>query len=560
MKLVAAALVAVAASWMLAGSAAGQAAEVRVVVNGVDVPLAAPAVVFNGQVMAPMSGLFEPMGAIAAYYETDRSIVVTNRVRTTVVLWLNETAALVNGQPQSLPVAPALLGSEVFVPVQATFALLGAWARFDETERAVFVNSQITGITPQVASGALQVSVDATGPVQVETNVLSNPDRLVVDFINATLRTQGRQYAVGDAGVDRIRTAQFQVKPFISRMVFDLNQPVEISITSAPTSYLVTLQVRPRGSAPWQAAGSGPNASPLTPGGPVKVTAVGFQSDGQAGRITVDSTGPMEYKIREFAFPDRLAIDMQNAVFIPVKREISVDGTSVVSIRAAQFTARPPVTRIVVTLKRKLNYVVNRSAGQLTIDLNTNMAARGHLVAIDPGHGGQDPGAIGPSGLREADVVLDIAMRVRDLLARDGIRVLLIRDSDATVDLEDRPRLAREGGATLYVSIHANASPRAAVNGTETFYLTPQSLVLAQMIQDELGVVLGIPSRGIKTANFVVLRDNEMPAVLVETAFISHADDELRLRDQAFRQHVAEAVHHGIARFLAIYPVPQQAP
>ena len=343
-------------------------------------------------------------------------------------------------------------------------------------------------------------------------------------------------------------------------MVFDLNQPVEISITSAPTSYLVTLQVRPRGSAPWQAAGSGPNASPLTPGGPVKVTAVGFQSDGQAGRIFVDSTGPMEYKIREFAFPDRLAIDMQNAVFIPVKREISVDGTSVVSIRAAQFTARPPVTRIVVTLKRKLNYVVNRSAGQLTIDLNTNMAARGHLVAIDPGHGGQDPGAIGPSGLREADVVLDIAMRVRDLLARDGIRVLLIRDSDATVDLEDRPRLAREGGATLYVSIHANASPRAAVNGTETFYLTPQSLVLAQMIQDELGVVLGIPSRGIKTANFVVLRDNEMPAVLVETAFISHADDELRLRDQAFRQHVAEAVHHGIARFLAIYPVPQQAP
>src|SRR5436309_2538866 len=425
MKLVAAALVAVAASWMLAGSAAGQAAEVRVVVNGVDVPLAAPAVVFNGQVMAPMSGLFEPMGAIAAYYETDRSIVVTNRVRTTVVLWLNETAALVNGQPQSLPVAPALLGSEVFVPVQATFALLGAWARFDEAERAVFVNSQITGITPQVASGALQVSVDATGPVQVETNVLSNPDRLVVDFINATLRTQGRQYAVGEAGVDRIRTAQFQIKPFISRMVFDLNQPVEISITSAPTSYLVTLQVRPRGAAPWQAAGNGPNVSPLTPAGPVKVTAVGFQSDGQAGRITVDSTGPMEYKIREFAFPDRLA---------------------------------------------------------------------------------------------------------------------------------------REGGATLYVSIHANASPRAAVNGTETFYLTPQSLVLAQMIQDELGVVLGIPSRGIKTANFVVLRDNEMPAVLVETAFISHADDELRLRDQAFRQHVAEAVLHGVARFLAIYPVPQQAP
>src|SRR3989441_880439 len=475
MKFVAAALLVLAASWMLAGSAAGQTAGVKVVVNGVDVPLAVPAVVFNGQVMAPIAGLFEPMGAIAAFYETDRSIVVTNRVRTTVVFWLNETAALVNGQPRSLPVAPALLGSQVFVPVQATFALLGAWARFDETDRAVFVNSQITGITPQVSAGALQV--------------------------------------------------------------------------------------RPKGSAPWPAPEGASKGSPLGRGAnPVKVTGVSFQPDGPAGRIIVDSTGPIDYKIREFMFPDRLAIDVQNAVFIPVKREISVDGTSVVAVRAAQFTARPPVTRIVVTLKRKLNYIINQSAGHLTIDLNTNTAARGHLVVIDPGHGGEDPGAVGPSGLRESDVVLDIALRARDLLAHDGIRVLLIRDSDATVDLADRPRLAREGGATIYVSIHANASPRAAVNGTETFYLTPQSLVLAQMIQDELGVVVGIPSRGIKTANFVVLRDNDIPSVLVETAFISHADDELRLRDQAFRQHVAEAVHHGIVRFFAIYPVPQPAP
>src|SRR5947209_3230924 len=280
MKFVAAALLAVAASWMLAGSAAGQAAGVKVVVNGVDVPLAVPAVVFNGQVMAPIAGLFEPMGAIAAFYETDRSIVVTNRVRTTVVFWLNETAALVNGQPRSLPVAPALLGSQVFVPVQATFALLGAWARFDETDRAVFVNSQITGITPQVSAGALQVAVDATGPVQVETNVISNPDRLVVDFINATLRTQERQYAVSDAGVDRIRTAQFQVKPYVSRMVFDLNQPVQASITTPPTSYLVTLQVRSKASAPMRAPEGASRGSPRgRSANPVKMTGVTFQPD-----------------------------------------------------------------------------------------------------------------------------------------------------------------------------------------------------------------------------------------------------------------------------------------
>src|SRR5574341_661408 len=158
MKVITAALLAVVLSWVLVGSAAGQAAGVRVVVNGVDVPLAAPAVIFNGQVMAPMSGLFEPMGAVAAFYETDRTIVVTNRVRTTVQLQLNETTAIVNGQSRPLPAAPALIGSYIFIPVQAVFALLGAWARFDDAERAVFVSSQITAITPQVSGGALQVA------------------------------------------------------------------------------------------------------------------------------------------------------------------------------------------------------------------------------------------------------------------------------------------------------------------------------------------------------------------------------------------------------------------
>jgi len=181
---------------------------------------------------------------------------------------------------------------------------------------------------------------------------------------------------------------------------------------------------------------------------------------------------------------------------------------------------------------------------------------RGHLVAIDPGHGGRDPGAIGPGGLRESDIVLDIALQVRDLLRQDGIRVMMIRETDVTVELLDRPRLAREAGATIYASIHANANGRATVNGSETYYLTPQSLALAQMIQDELGVVLGLPSRGIKTASFLVLRDTGIPSVLVETAFISNAVEEARLSDIGFRQRLSRAIHRGITRFLAIYPAP----
>lgn len=567
MKVVAAAILAALAVWAVPAPGFGQAAGIKVIVNGVDVPLAAPAVVTNGQVMAPISGLFEPMGAIAAYYEVDRSIVVTNRLRAAVRLRLGSSVLQVNGVSRPLAAPPRLVNGQVFIPAQAVFQALGAWTKFEEAERTLYVSSQITGITAQVVDGALQVKVDATGPVQTETRVLVQPDRLVVDFLHAALRTQARELPVSGAGVQRIRTAQFQIKPYISRLVFDLLAPVEVRVTSDPAGYLVTIEVRPKvAEAMPPAPPSVPQAGTPPPGTPppgppdisgaVKVTGVTFQANGPAGRVIVDSSGPMEYKIREFVFPDRLAIDIEHAVFIPVKQDLPVEHPSIVVVRAAQFSAQPPVTRIVVTLKRKMNYVVGQAAGQLIIDINAQIVGRGHTVAIDPGHGGRDPGAIGPSGLREADVVLDISLRARDLLVRDGIRVVMIRETDATVELGDRPWLARAAGATIYVSIHANANGRATVNGSETYYLTPQSLALAQMIQDELGIVLGLPSRGIKTANFLVLRDSGIPSVLVEVAFISNADDEVRLRDLGFRQRLAQAVYRGITRFLAIYPAP----
>lgn len=558
MRLGSAVLLAVLIAWTLpAGVALGQAAAgVKVIVNGVEISLPAPAVLSGGQVMAPISGLFEPMGAVAAFYETDRSIVVSNRVRTAVRMRLGDPTLYVNAVARAVPVAPTQRGPHVFVPAQAVFAALGAWTKYEEAERTLYVSSQIKSIVTQTSPDVLQIRIDATGPVRVETNVLSSPDRLVVDFLHAALRTQEREIPVKSAGVLRIRTAQFQVKPYISRMVFDLTQPVEIRVTTSTTSYLVTLEVRPKDevivSHPRPLAPTlGERDSPQG----AKIAGVTFQESGQAGRLFIDGNGTMEYRVREFIYPDRLVIDIQDAVFIPVKQEITVDGPSIVSVRAAQFAAEPPVTRIVVTLKRKMNYVVSQSDGRLAIEINA-FTARGHIVALDAGHGGRDPGAIGPTGLRESDAVLDIAVRARELLRRDGIRVWMVRETDANVELADRPRLARDAGATILVSIHANAHTRTAVNGSETYYLTPQSLALAQMIQDELGVVLGIPSRGIKTADFLVLRDSGIPTVLVETAFISHPDEEARLRDSTFRQRIAQAIHKGITRFLAIYPTP----
>lgn len=551
---------------VLGGVTVGEAAGVKVIVNGVEVPQVVPATVKNGQVLAPISGLFEPMGASAAYYEVDRSIIITNRLRTTVVLRVNEPSATVNGQTRRLPVAPILVGDNVLIPAQPIFSALGAWTKFEEADRTLYVSSQITGITAQIDGGEMRIQVDATGPIAAETSVLTGPDRLVVDFLQAALRAEAREIPINAAGVQRIRTAQFQVKPYITRLVFDLTQPVEIHVTAAPKTYAVVLELRPRGStAPGTSPPPGPvpprpgtgDSTAKPPATNLKIMQVKFQPVGETGRLTIDGIGamPVQYKIREFVFPDRLTIDIQDAVFIPVKQEVTVNSASILTVRASQFQATPPIVRVVVTLKRKAAYVIGQANGQLTMDI-TEGPLRGHLVAIDPGHGGSDPGAIGPTGVREADVVLDVATRLRDLLARDGIRTVMTREADVSMELGDRPKMARERGATIFVSVHANASTRASVNGSETYYLTAQSLVLAQMIQDELAVILGVPSRGIKAANFLVLRDNEVPSVLVETAFITHADEEAQLKDAEFRQRLAQAVARGITKFLAIYPVP----
>lgn len=193
------------------------------------------------------------------------------------------------------------------------------------------------------------------------------------------------------------------------------------------------------------------------------------------------------------------------------------------------------------------------------------------LIVIDPGHGGEDSGAVGRGGLVEKDVTLDIAKRLRNLLKQEnGLKVILTRDRDVLVPLEERTKIANQKGANLFISIHTNASKKRGAQGFETFFLSvakndearaaaalenssirfehaeslsqnpddlnfilmdlvqseflKESSDLATMIQDQLKSELAIHSRGVSQAGFVVLNQAYMPAVLVETAFISNKE------------------------------------
>jgi N-acetylmuramoyl-L-alanine amidase len=238
-----------------------------------------------------------------------------------------------------------------------------------------------------------------------------------------------------------------------------------------------------------------------------------------------------------------------------------------------------------------------------------------HTIVIDPGHGGVEVGAIGPSGIQEKELTLQLARELEAKLSqRLGVRVVLTRTEDALVPLDMRPAIANQNKADLFISIHLNSSLGSGAYGTETYFLSPQAtdvrastaaaaenheagggpaatsdaagnpanpanpaspaddtqdlqLILwdlaqthhmtesqrfANMIQGELNEMLKLKDRGVKQAPFRVLMGATMPAVLVELGFISNPDEEKKLKDPAYREQLVDALSRAVAHYKAL--------
>ena len=216
-------------------------------------------------------------------------------------------------------------------------------------------------------------------------------------------------------------------------------------------------------------------------------------------------------------------------------------------------------------------------------------------VVIDAGHGGDDLGAQGPTGVVEKELVLDVARRLKRRLEREGLRVVLTRFNDAFVPLEQRTAIANDARGDLFLSIHANGARARSARGVETFFLSleasddaahqlarsenaafgaaaiaassgddPLVSILGDMIaneqmlesdefariaQREVAALDRAPSRGVKQAPFVVLMGVQMPASLVEIGFLTNPDDERALRGPERREHIAEALGRAVREF-----------
>ncbi|MEO6806713.1 MAG: N-acetylmuramoyl-L-alanine amidase [Edaphobacter sp.] len=455
--------------------------------------------------------------------------------------------------------------------------------------------AQVTGIRHWSTPDYTRVAIDLGDDVTYEAARVPNPDRIYFDLHGTRLATElvGKSFAVTDDGfLKKIRAAQFSND--MTRVVLDVNDVTEYSAFLLPNPYRLIIDIHGGGKPePGAAAVSVPNqrvaaAAPTVPnttamkaGSSFDVAALSAQP-GRVEATTQPTSQPISAVVpgagnREEGVgsgrQSSSALKMGGSGSIPGSRK-SRKGKAVVNADAVPAKAAVPTADGETSLVRALGLKVGR-------------------IVIDAGHGGHDSGTLGVDGIQEKDVVLDVALRVGQLLHdRLGAEIIYTRSDDTFIPLETRTAIANKAQADLFLSIHANSSPDASARGVETYYLnftsSPDALETAarenavsdQSIHQLSDLVkkialkdkidesrefasdvetslyhglqkgnAGLKDRGVKKAPFVVLIGANMPSILAEISFVTNEKDARQLQEPEYRQRVAESLYKGVAKY-----------
>jgi N-acetylmuramoyl-L-alanine amidase len=364
---------------------------------------------------------------------------------------------------------------------------------------------------------------------------------------------------------------------------------------------------------------SGKSSTNLIVPGKIEVKNIRYWSTPDYIRVVIDLSEPIEFSKNRILNPDRLYFDLMNTMIAKEVKTILPVGDGILKVvRAGQF--KPDIVRVVLDLEEIADYnaFVLDDPARFVIDVygkekvkkpDTVIAKR--RIVIDAGHGGHDPGAVGPRGLYEKDVVLDIALKLRKILSSDPLNeVFLTRETDVFIPLEERIVIANKKNADFFVSIHANASPGRQARGIETYLLNwtdneeankvaarenqislkkmkvmnrkmqmddldiiksdllrqnkrDESIKLAHYIQKSMVSTLDNGNKdtldlGVKQALFYVLFGARMPSVLVEVSFISNPEEEKLLSKDSYKKQIAEAIAEGLNKYITCIPTVQK--
>jgi N-acetylmuramoyl-L-alanine amidase len=492
----------------------------------------------------------------------------------------------------------------------------------------------VTGLRHWSTPIYTRVAIDLQDEVQYEASRVPGPDRIFFDLHGAKLSPElaGKSVEVTDDGfLKRIRMAQFSND--VTRVVLDVSDVSEYSAFLLPNPWRLIIDVHgskpgpppapsqmareQSQSAPKQAASAvpPPTVSPQRKSQPSTTATVvaapppssGTSSTAQITEETRDSGSTLKDIASLDRQPNRVKAT-KHPTTAPVVQ--SVSGTSpqpqpneLESLNKPQPVFPPPSAPL---SKKAASKSSPANSDELAIHAATPTATGersmvralglkiGRIV-VDAGHGGHDSGTLGPGGIEEKDIVLDVALRLGKLLKqRLGADVIYTRDDDTFIPLETRTAIANKAQADLFISVHANSSSDPSARGVETYYLNfttsadalevaarenavsdqsihqlsdlvkkialqdkiSESREFAADVQQSLYSGLedgndGLKDRGVKKAPFVVLIGANMPSILAEISFLTNPDDAHELRDPEYRERIAESLYRGVSRYVS---------
>jgi N-acetylmuramoyl-L-alanine amidase len=454
-----------------------------------------------------------------------------------------------------------------------------------------------------------RVVIDVEKPVPLKHDRIQNPDRLWIDLDGTRLHPNltDRSFPVGDGLLEQVRIGQnrdrvvrvvLDFKAVKDHQVFYLENPTRLVVdVNAPARPRMASADPPAVSGSATAAGTTPVTSPSAPPGPTPSsppwTIVAAPPSTRPSPPPPPAPGVDRFPSRRLpalATPDVTAGAPTRTA--DTRSPIELEGTrSTPPPTLAARNEKPPVRTARVEPSAPAPPVANR-AGSFSLARQLGLSAR--RIVIDAGHGGHDPGAIGPGGLQEKDLVLDVALRLEKLLRAElGADVVMTRATDVFIPLEERTAIANARGADLFLSIHANSSRSRKARGIETYFLNfaknahaeevaarensissatlkdLQNLVKAITLNSKIDesrdfaaniqeAMIGslrphypeVEDRGVHQAPFYVLIGASMPSVLAEIAFVSHPQEEKILRKPEHRQNVARSLAEGVRTYL----------
>jgi len=486
--------------------------------------------------------------------------------------------------------------------------------------------SSVLGVRVWPARDYTRVTIESDQPLQNAQQLLQGPDRLVVDLsgldLDQALKDLVSKITPNDPQIQSVRVGQFQ--PHVVRMVFDLKGSVKPQVFTLPPvgayKYRLVFDLYPavapdplmellaQSERKQQTLNEENSAPPATLSGPGTTPPAADNSEAFFERYAQNggsgSAAGAPHAPAHSGSPSGSTSGSPGLPPIIAKTPTPTPGVPPTPATPPTAIARNKGSGSGANSAKSLD---NDDSGDDTYAFTTPKSGKSNTVrlltvAIDPGHGGEDPGAIGGSGTYEKHVALDIAKKLRAKIdAQPNMRAMMTRDADFFVPLNVRVQKARRVGADLFVSIHADAFTTPEARGSSVFALSEHgassaaarwmankenasdqigginiksadatvnralfdmsttaqirdSMRYGNFVLKEIGGINKLHKGSVEQAGFAVLKAPDIPSILVETAFISNPEEESRLKDDAYREKMANAIMKGIKRYFAANP------